>query len=194
MSRSMGNVRQVFNFFAHLIAGGSYGCAKRLKRCQRFSMEMPAKIIQCRERNFVLLEILIAFALVSTAIFPFIHYPFEHMRKEIDLLFEMEVEKVVQDELVATQIALYKKEINIDPLFNQNEQKQIKYQEEVTTELSKGFTRKYLKNVTITREKKKLSNDRVATLLLTIEVKLIPKQKGGSFSAKTELVAQKKGC
>lgn len=39
-----------------------------------------------------------------------------------------------------------------------------------------------------------MSNDRVATLLLKIEVKLVPKQKGKPFSAKTELVAQKKGC
>jgi len=156
-------------------------------------MEMPAKIIQRREQHFVLLEILIAFALVSTAIFPFIHYPFEHMRKEIDLLFEMEVEKLVQDELVATQIALYKKEINIDPLFKKNETKQIKYQEEIKAELSKGYTRTYLKNVTISWDKKKLSNDQVATILLTIEVKLVPKQKGKSFSAKTMLVAQKKG-
>lgn len=145
-----------------------------------------------KHHNFVLLEILIAFALVSTAVFPFMHYPFEHMRKEIDLLFEMELEKLVQDELVATQVALYKKEINIDPLFNQNESKQIKYQEEVKAELSKGYTRTYLKNVTITREKKKMSSDRVATLLLKIEVKLVPKQKGKPFSAKTDLVAQKK--
>lgn len=108
-----------------------------------------------KHHNFVLLEILIAFALVSTAVFPFMHYPFEHMRKEIDLLFEMEMEKLVQDELVATQIALYKKEINIDPLFNQNESKQIKYQEEVKAELSKRYARTYLKNVTITREKKR---------------------------------------
>jgi hypothetical protein len=105
----------------------------------------------------------------------------------------MEVEKLLQDELVATQVALYKKEINIDPLFNQNESKQIKYQEEVRAELSKGYTRTYLKNVTIAREKKKMSNDRVATLLLEIEVKLVPKQKGKPFSAKTKAVAQKKG-
>lgn len=139
-----------------------------------------------KRNHFVLLEILIAFALVSVSILPFMHYPFEHMRKEIDLLFEMELEKIAQNELVDTQISLYKKEINLDGIIKN---------EEIHVELLKGYRRTYLKNVTITQEKQKLSDDKVMTVMLKIEVKLTPKNKkinDTSFTAETKLVAQKK--
>lgn len=143
--------------------------------------------------NFVLLEILIAFALVSISILPFMHYPFEHMRKEIDLLFEMELEKIVQNELVDTQICLYRKEINLDGIFKNETKKHLKTDEEVNVEFLKGYNRTYLKSVTISKEKQKLSDDKVKTVFLNIEVKLTPKNKKEKpFSAETKLVTQKK--
>lgn len=148
-----------------------------------------------KRNHFVLLEILIAFALVSISILPFMHYPFQHMRKEIDLLFEMELEKIVQNELVDTQISLYKKEINLDGIFKNETKKQVKYNEEINVEFLKGYSRTYLKNVTITREKQKLSDDKVMTVVLKIEVKLTPKNKkinDTSLIASSQLVAQKK--
>ena len=146
-----------------------------------------------KKRNFVLLEILIAFALVGGAILPFLHYPFDHMRKEIDLLFEMELEKIAQKELIDWQIRLYKNEIDPAWIFGDVKITRQLNEDEVKVELCKRWNRTYKRKVSITNSAQKLTNDRMLTVLVHIETKFYPlKKREAALTAKTELIAQKK--
>jgi len=60
-----------------------------------------------RKKTFVLLELIIAFALVSTCVLPFFRFPYRHMEKEIDLLFQMELERHARNRLVDIQERIY---------------------------------------------------------------------------------------
>ena len=62
-----------------------------------------------RKKPFVLLELLIGFALVSISILPFLRFPHLAMKKELELLHEMELEKAVQMELVNLQTEVMQK-------------------------------------------------------------------------------------
>lgn len=145
------------------------------------------------KRNFVLLEILIAFALVGGAILPFLHYPFDHMRKEIDLLFEMELEKIAQKELVDWQIRLYKNEIDPAWIFGDVKVRRQLNEEEVKVELCKGWNRTYKRKVVLKTSAKKLTDDRMLTVLVHFETQFYPlKKREAALIAKTKLIAQKK--
>lgn len=148
-----------------------------------------------KRRHFVLFEILIAFALVSLSIFPFLHYPFEHMRKEIDLLYEMELEKLAQSELINLQVQLYKKEISQSKLFGKEGGKiEMCIGEEVKVEPFSGWSKSYIKKVSIEQTKQKIGEDKTETVLLHLEVQFIDqKKKETALIAASDIVVQKKG-
>ena len=144
-----------------------------------------------KRRNFVLFEVLIGFALVCIAILPFVRYPFEHMRKEIDLLFDMELEKIAQNHLAETQVKLYKNEIDARWIFTKEEKKRQVSNDKIQVEFSKQWKRNYIKKVFITWERQKLSDDRLASVLLNIEVQYLRQDKV-VFTTQSKVLAQKK--
>jgi len=121
-------------------------------------------------RHFVLLEILIAFALVSIAIFPFLHYPFQDMRREVNLVYEMELEKLAHNELIDLQIQLYKNEINPQLIFGEKKKSQLASFETVKVQPLQRLSKDYLKTVTIEKQNQKVSEDKIKTVLLNLKV------------------------
>jgi hypothetical protein len=54
-------------------------------------------------RPFILLELLIAIALVSASMLPYIRYPVQHLSREVDTLFRMELSRQAEEILVDLQ-------------------------------------------------------------------------------------------
>jgi hypothetical protein len=62
-----------------------------------------------RKRNFVLLEVLVAFAIASCCILPFLHEPFAQLKREMNMLFEMKLKILAQEELAKLEISIMEK-------------------------------------------------------------------------------------
>lgn len=149
-----------------------------------------------QRRHFVLLEILIAFALVSASILPFLRYPFADMRREIDFLYAMELEKLAQNELADLQVRLYKKEISPNSLFTEKETVQIAHFEKIKVEPCPGWSKHFLKSVTIKNDRQKETPDKIKTAVLSLEVKYFEVKNRTKViaSASSDIVIQKKGA
>lgn len=147
-----------------------------------------------KKRHFVLFEVLIAFALVSMAALPFFRYPYQHMQKELSLLFEIELEQVAQNKLVYLHEQLLKKQIAAPLLFTK-EQKGPVEANEITVTLPNGFTRKYQEKVFITPQLQKQSiSDQTTTSLIQFKVEYRESNNNNKsiLKAESEAVAQKK--
>jgi len=150
-----------------------------------------------KKRPFILLELMIAFALVSISILPFLRYPFQQMKKEIDSLFSIQLEKAAEEELIAMQLLLYenlipekylfaKEKLHHHPLF---------VDDKVTLTLpGSRMKRTYVKKTFVYFDKQKLKQDGTFTSLVTINVHFHdPKDMRKTVKkALTQVVAQKK--
>jgi len=146
-----------------------------------------------KKRSFVLLEIMIAMALITTTLLPFFHYPFEHMQLELKALFEMELERVAQNKLTELQTLLWKKEISEERIFSDKQFKEPLETKIFTLELSSKLKRKYEERSYVTWQKQKLSDDRTITALVHFKVEYrTPKKRWLILSAEAETVAQKR--
>lgn len=146
-----------------------------------------------KKKPFVLFEVLLGFALVCGAILPFLHYPFEDLKKEIELLYEMELERIAQNLLAETEIKLYRNEISSKWIFTKEEKtKQVNPDnDQITVELSKNWKRTFVKKIFVSWDRQKLSDDRLQSVLLIIEVQFF-RQKTLIMEAQTKVLAQKK--
>ncbi len=148
-----------------------------------------------KKRTFVLLEVLIAFALLSISILPFLRYPYQHMKKELHLLFEMELERIAQNELGKWQENIYKKNDALATrIFHQEKTSPLISSDPYDVKLSKKIKRTYTKNVYIQWEKQKESENKLRSSLVSIKVEFAaPKHlKLPVFSREAQIVAQKK--
>lgn len=146
-----------------------------------------------KKRTFVLLEIVIAFAIVSVAILPFFSHPYQHMRKEMDILFEMELERHAQNKLAEVYELLIKKEIPEQIVFGDLKQKNPYEANIITVKLGKNFVRDYQEKVFIDWHRQKLSNDRIFYSLAHFNITYSsPRKKKFILSAESQAVAQKK--
>jgi len=153
-----------------------------------------------KKRSFVLLEILIAFTLVSVSILPFLRFPFKHMQKEIDMLFEMELERVAQNELTHLQETLYKREVPENVLFveedvkEEDKKKCYRGSGEVELILPGGLKRIYSMRSSISQERKKKLKEGDMVSLINLQVEFLnPEDKRTkSLTAKLQAIAQKK--
>lgn len=81
---------------------------------------MSSKKIHTRQivkKPFILLELLIAFALVGISIVPFIRFPLHQIKKETDFLSHMELERRANNILCKMTEKLIRKEVPQEPLF-----------------------------------------------------------------------------
>lgn len=147
-----------------------------------------------KKQTFVLLEIVMAFAIVSIAILPFFRYPYQHMCKEMEILFEMELERHAQNKLAEVYEFFMKREIPDKILFGDQKQKDPYQTNTITIKLGEGFTRNYQEKLFIDWTRQKLSNDRIVYSLnhFKITYSSFQKKKGPVLSVETEAVAQKK--
>ncbi len=147
-----------------------------------------------KKRPFVLLEILIAFTLVSISILPFLRFPFLNMQKEIDTLFEMELERVAQNELTDIVEMLLQKNIPETILFAEKKER-LSIGGKVELHLPGGLRRTYQKRASVYWKKQKKVNEKSLFSLVNIRVEFLnPKNKRKkSLTANLEAIAEKRG-
>jgi hypothetical protein len=151
---------------------------------------MPKK----KKIPFVLLELLIGFALVSTCILPFLRFPYLALKKELELLFQMEFEKKAQIELVHFQADLMSHHIDKDILFDK---KMEPFRQEIPScaiILTHSIKRKVDIVRTVFAEKQKEGKDQKTYSLLNIQIDIYPYKKRihPITSAKSYLIAETK--
>lgn len=146
-----------------------------------------------KKRSFVLLEILIAFTLVSLCTLPFIRFPFQHMQKEMDTLFDMELERIAQNELAKLLELLYKQDVPEKILFDKESKESLKFQDDHTVYLPGGLSRTFPKYASISRVKRKETNQAIVSLInLHVEFVNPRNRKKKSLKADIQVIAQKK--
>ncbi len=116
-------------------------------------------------RPFILLELLIAFALVSASALPFIRYPLKHLKQEIDTLFLMELSRVAEGHLAEIRAEVCSGKITGAP-----EHSELYRQESLTLELPKNFKRIYQKQIFLKSERKKMTQEGEEFHLLSVRI------------------------
>lgn len=98
-------------------------------------------------RPFIILELLIAFALVSASALPLIRYPLQHLAREIDALFLTELSRLAEADLAAVRIDQIRGKIDLDSL---------EYaKEKFSISLPGDLKRTFEKKITLALERKK---------------------------------------
>jgi len=144
------------------------------------------------KKTFVLLEILIGFALVSISILPFLRYPYRHMQKEIDMLFQMQLTRYAQERLCEIERELCAGSIDIEKLLDTKKKRKILQFDPVQKQisLSKNWSRIYAEKLHFEKTAQRASDQTLYTL---IHIYLsFPIGKDEKMEFHTELVAQKK--
>ncbi len=129
------------------------------------------------QRPLILLELVIAFALVSASALPFIRSPLRSLSKELELLFCMELERIAEEELINTRAAMYMDE---DLSKSLQAQEKIVYQKKVREcKLSGELSRRFEKEIILIKKGSKKGADEKETNLWKIQVifKSLPKSK-----------------
>lgn len=140
---------------------------------------------------FVLLEVLIGFALVSISILPFLRYPYQHMRKEMDMLFEMQLARVGQNRLGEMVVLLNEKEIDEERLFGEKKVAENYETRERTFFLPGKLKRTYTEVTKVFWTRQKIDDANLKSALISIVVEYhFDKRKIASYQ--TKLIAQKK--
>jgi len=143
------------------------------------------------KKPFVLLELLIAFALVSTCILPFLRYPFKHMEKELDCLFNMELDRQARQRLSEIVANIYCNEVEKETLVSTDVKVKQK-KEGVKISLPCGISRKYQERVFLYEAKKKVDKNLKEISLVHARVEYRnPKDKRNILaSAKVDLIVE----
>lgn len=145
--------------------------------------------------SFVLLELLIGFALVSMAILPFIRFPYTHLKQEINALFTEELERFAQNRLVQFEIKLRTNKVPEEDLFPDKLNIKKTYPEKrKTLYLPDNMKRTYIEKRSLVCKKQK-ANANIHSSLLHLKIEYFESKKNTDpkVSAKTKVVIQKTG-
>lgn len=147
-----------------------------------------------RKKSFVLLEVMIAISLVTMVILPFFHYPFQHMKKELKLLFEMELERHAQNTLTNLHTDLLQKKFPSGQIFKVREKNPPPYIDTtVTIELSPGYERKYDEKIFVDCLKTKDTDHQNMVSFIHFTVQYRERKKGSIIlQAESSAIAKKK--
>ena len=126
-------------------------------------------------RPFILIELLIAFALVSASALPFIRYPLQHLSREIDALFQMELSREAEKAFADVQIALLQNKI--PPSFLEKPKFQIYQKETQEISLTPRLARRFERVIKLKPESQKKTNEGEEFTLLKVVVSFFPPSK-----------------
>ena len=125
------------------------------------------------KKPFVLLELLIAFALVTFTILPFLHYPYHDVKQQLNCLFEIELQQHAQKELAKWEALLYSGDKDLlDRIFSEKSSKgQLDSDNcEVALCLADKVKRKYHRKLFLHPTSRKKAQDGSLLALVKIEV------------------------
>lgn len=144
-----------------------------------------------RKKTFVLLEILIGFALVSISTLPFLKYPFRHIRQELDMLFEMQITRKAQQRLCEIERQIIQGQLDKSFLFPPEINKsKVLTKKTVAIDLPNHWSRNYEELLKLECGAQRKDDQFCYSL---IHIHLSYEKKGQEkMSFHTELVAQKK--
>jgi len=144
------------------------------------------------KKTFVLLEVLIGLALVSMTILPFLRYPYQHMRDEINMLFDMELHKYGQTRLAKIETLLRMNQIDEQFIFpTKIDTEKIYSDEKYSLSLQDDLKRHYREKIVFKSSAQKQNKDRLKSSLVHTYVRYYFKgKKIAEFHS--ELVVQKK--
>ena len=143
-----------------------------------------------RKKTFVLLEVLIGFALVSMSILPFLQYPYRHMQKELDMLFEMQLTRVAQERLCQIEQEMCENKIDPKYFFNTEHPKHALPSALKVISLQTGWERKYQEQIQFEWTAQRKDE---AFLYSLVHIHLTYKQKNKKIAEfHTELIARNK--
>lgn len=144
-------------------------------------------------RSFVLLEILIALLIVSTTAVPLFKHPFQHMKLELETLYQIELERVAQNRLAKVQEDLLRGNIDSELFFSDKNSEEPLSVEIISVILADGFQKKYEETIKVEWKKQKVSNDRMFTTLVECKIAYRkPNRSRKVLEVTTETVLQKK--
>lgn len=147
------------------------------------------------KKTFVLLELLIALALVSLALLPLLRYPGTCLKAELNDLFEKELQIELDSHLTRVKTQILQNEIEEKVLFAPKSEKEYDRLHEIELTLSKKFKRTFNRRTRIYRYLHKETEDKTLySARVKIEVAFYPKGKtrGALVKGDTDLIAQKK--
>ena len=113
-----------------------------------------------KKRSFILLELVIAFALVSMSALPFIRYPLQHLRSLVTDLYVMELEREIDRVLAKLHIDLIQ-----DP-------KELQQEILLNVRLNQEMQRSFKGKITVKRTGHKVDKEEQECTLLTAKVEV----------------------
>jgi len=143
------------------------------------------------KKSFVLLEVLIGFALVSISILPFLRFPYQHLQIELDMLFEMQLHRDAQKRLADIEVRLRKNQINHRLIFDQYKKKEIYTDQSYEIKINPKISRTYREVIKFESTAQRLGNNRLKSSLLNTYIHYYYKKKKVA-TFQSELVVQKK--
>lgn len=120
----------------------------------------------------MLLEVMIAFALISISVLPFLRYPSQQMTKEMELLFSMKLETIAMEELAKMRTeVLYSDFFKIDKIFDPKnaDKSPIEVDKEFVVTLPGKFRRTYIKKNYLYWDSQKKDKDNTLSVCFVCE-------------------------
>ena len=144
-------------------------------------------------RSFVLLEILIALFIVSLTAVPLFKHPFQHMKLELETLYQIELERVAQNRLAKIQEEILRGNIDSELFFSDKKSDKPISVQIISVILADGFQKKYEETIKLKWKKQKVSNDRMFTTLVECKIAYRkPKRARKVLEVTSETVLQKR--
>lgn len=132
-----------------------------------------------KKHPFVLLELMIAFALVSLSTLPFIRHPLQHLKGEVSELYVMEIEREIDKQLA---------KIHIELLTNPKEileEKKIVQELSLPIRLDKTLERSFKGKITLRRSGYKTDKDSAKCALIAAKVEVFGPHKRPMITRRT---------
>lgn len=126
------------------------------------------------KRPYLLLELLIAFTIVSGCILPLVSNPLRFFRSEIRSLQRMELERLAEVSFASIKTSLYKNEIPWQDLVDDKYEESPYIKDRVCIPLGTKIKRDYERIITFKVKKHEEGRDLEDCLLLNTRVKFIP--------------------
>lgn len=131
-----------------------------------------------KKHPFILLELLIAIALVSFTTLPFIHYPFFYLKEETSSLIRMELERAAEVALIEIKADLYQNNIPWDTLIKKANSSLPDIQKKVRVSLPNNIVKTYTQNVFFSLLKQKKGSGEEELFLVHVKTVFeAPKEK-----------------
>ncbi|HSX04499.1 MAG TPA: hypothetical protein VLG76_07200 [Rhabdochlamydiaceae bacterium] len=133
--------------------------------------------MKLKKHPFILLELLIAIALVSFTTLPFVHYPFIYLNDEVDSLVRMELERAAEVALIETKADLYQNLIPWEVLTRNGSTSVPDIEKKIHISLPHNIEKTYIQRVYFSLSKQKKGQGEEELFLIHVKTTFDPPKK-----------------